>query len=60
MGAIEGTTQHEFNSGVGYQPWLENNPDSTLIYINKADPESYKAYVNQMNATLFSQLLMKS
>ncbi|CAD6187280.1 unnamed protein product [Caenorhabditis auriculariae] len=40
------------NPGVGYQPWLKENPDSTLIKFNIRDPESWAPYVNQINGYL--------
>ncbi|CDW52713.1 sodium:potassium transporting atpase subunit [Trichuris trichiura] len=36
------------NPGMGYQPWLRDDPESTLIYINKSDPSSYQKYVDQL------------
>ncbi|KHJ40903.1 sodium / potassium ATPase beta chain [Trichuris suis] len=36
------------NPGMGYQPWLRDDPESTLIYINRSDPSSYEKYVNQL------------
>lgn len=36
------------NPGVGYQPWLKENPDSTLIKFNLRDPATSKPYVQQM------------
>lgn len=40
------------NPGVGYQPWLKERPDSTLIQFNLRDPTSYKPYVDQMKTYL--------
>ncbi|CAI2313706.1 unnamed protein product [Caenorhabditis sp. 36 PRJEB53466] len=40
------------NPGVGYQPWLKERPDSTLIQFNIKDPSSYKPYVEQMKTYL--------
>lgn len=37
------------NPGMGYQPWLKEDPASTLIYINKADSKSYAKYVKRLN-----------
>ncbi|CAB3410544.1 unnamed protein product [Caenorhabditis bovis] len=37
------------NPGVGYQPWLKENPDSTLIQFNLQDPASWKPYVDQLD-----------
>ncbi|CAB3400821.1 unnamed protein product [Caenorhabditis bovis] len=37
------------NPGVGYQPWLKENPDSTIIKFNLRDPTSFRPYVDQMN-----------
>ncbi|KAI6191477.1 Sodium/potassium-transporting ATPase subunit beta family-containing protein [Aphelenchoides bicaudatus] len=37
------------NPGVGYQPWLKEDPESTLIRFNKNDPESYKKYKDVMD-----------
>uniref|UniRef100_A0A5S6R4C6 Sodium/potassium-transporting ATPase subunit beta n=1 Tax=Trichuris muris TaxID=70415 RepID=A0A5S6R4C6_TRIMR len=36
------------NPGMGYQPWLREDPESTLIYINVSDPSSYEKYTNQL------------
>lgn len=36
-------------SGVGYQPWLKENPDSTLIKFNLQDKKSWAPYVNQLD-----------
>ncbi|CAD6184586.1 unnamed protein product [Caenorhabditis auriculariae] len=40
------------NPGVGYQPWLKENPDATLIKFNLRDPASWSPYVNQLNSYL--------
>lgn len=40
------------NPGLGYQPWLKENPDSTLIKFNIRDPSSFKPYVDQIEETL--------
>lgn len=40
------------NPGVGYQPWLKERPDSTLIKYNLRDQKSYKAYLEQMKTYL--------
>jgi sodium/potassium-transporting ATPase subunit beta len=40
------------NPGMGYQPWLKTDPDSTLIRFNIKDPNSYKKYVNTLNSYL--------
>ncbi|CAD5229861.1 unnamed protein product [Bursaphelenchus okinawaensis] len=37
------------NPGVGYQPWLKEDPESTLIKFNPADPDSYKRYVEVLD-----------
>ncbi|CAI5454425.1 unnamed protein product [Caenorhabditis angaria] len=37
------------NPGVGYQPWLKENPDSTLIKFNVKDPSTFAPYVTQLN-----------
>jgi len=36
-------------SGVGYQPWLKENPDSTLIKFNLQDSKSWEPYVKQLD-----------
>ena len=36
------------NPGVGYQPWLKENPDSTLIKYNLADEKTMQPYVDQI------------
>lgn len=38
-----------FFSGVGYQPWLKENPDSTLIKFNLQDENSWKPYVEKLD-----------
>uniref|UniRef100_A0A8R1DVU6 Sodium/potassium-transporting ATPase subunit beta n=1 Tax=Caenorhabditis japonica TaxID=281687 RepID=A0A8R1DVU6_CAEJA len=40
------------NPGVGYQPWLKENPDSTLIKFNLQDPKTWEPYVSQMDTYL--------
>lgn len=35
--------------GVGYQPWLKEDPESTLIKFNQKDPSSYAKYMDVMN-----------
>jgi len=40
------------NPGVGYQPWLKGDPDSTLIYFHTDIPKSYGKYVDAMDAYL--------
>ncbi|XGW33464.1 hypothetical protein V3C99_017689 [Haemonchus contortus] len=37
------------NPGVGYQPWLKENPDSTLIKYNMRDEKSWQPYVKQLD-----------
>uniref|UniRef100_A0AC34QS90 Sodium/potassium-transporting ATPase subunit beta n=1 Tax=Panagrolaimus sp. JU765 TaxID=591449 RepID=A0AC34QS90_9BILA len=37
------------NPGVGYQPWLKENPESTLIKFNSQDPQSYDVYVSALD-----------
>ncbi|VDK51289.1 unnamed protein product [Anisakis simplex] len=37
------------NPGVGYQPWLLDDPDSTLIRFNVKDKSSYEKYVNRLD-----------
>ncbi|PIC21363.1 hypothetical protein B9Z55_026220 [Caenorhabditis nigoni] len=37
------------NPGVGYQPWLKENPDSTLIKFNLQDSKSWEPYVKQLD-----------
>jgi sodium/potassium-transporting ATPase subunit beta len=36
------------NPGLGYQPWLRDDPESTLIYFDEENPKSYEKYVLQM------------
>ncbi|KAI6243968.1 Sodium/potassium-transporting ATPase subunit beta family-containing protein [Aphelenchoides fujianensis] len=38
------------NPGVGYQPWLKEDPESTLIRFNPKDPKSYAHYVDVLDA----------
>lgn len=40
------------NPGVGYQPWLKEDPESTLIRFNLRDPESYSHYTDALEAYL--------
>ncbi|CAJ0934569.1 unnamed protein product, partial [Mesorhabditis belari] len=40
------------NPGLGYQPWIKENPDSTLIQFNLQDASTYKPYVEQMKEYL--------
>ncbi|CAI4229299.1 unnamed protein product [Auanema sp. JU1783] len=40
------------NPGVGYQPWLKENPDSTLIKFNTRDENTYKPYIDQLSGYL--------
>jgi len=40
------------NPGVGYQPWLKDDPESTLIKFNKHDPASYNHYVEALDVYL--------
>lgn len=40
------------NPGVGYQPWLLDNPDSTLIKFNTRDKLSYQKYVDALDSYL--------
>lgn len=37
------------NPGLGYQPWMNDDPDSTLISWNVRDPSSYKKYVRRLD-----------
>jgi len=37
------------NPGVGYQPWIKDDPESTLIKFNPKDPASYSQYMNVMD-----------
>lgn len=36
-------------SGVGYQPWIKEDPESTLVRFNPKDPASYKRYVDVLD-----------
>ncbi|CAJ0931159.1 unnamed protein product, partial [Mesorhabditis belari] len=38
--------------GVGYQPWLKEKPDSTLIKFNVRDHRTYKPFVDQLTGYL--------
>uniref|UniRef100_A0A7E4W1D0 Sodium/potassium-transporting ATPase subunit beta n=1 Tax=Panagrellus redivivus TaxID=6233 RepID=A0A7E4W1D0_PANRE len=40
------------NPGLGYQPWVKSDPESTLIRFNTKDPESYKNYVEALDKYL--------
>uniref|UniRef100_A0A0N5AVK0 Sodium/potassium-transporting ATPase subunit beta n=1 Tax=Syphacia muris TaxID=451379 RepID=A0A0N5AVK0_9BILA len=40
------------NPGLGYQPWLQDDPESTLITWNKDDATTYERYVNRINEYL--------
>uniref|UniRef100_A0A914LKB8 Sodium/potassium-transporting ATPase subunit beta n=1 Tax=Meloidogyne incognita TaxID=6306 RepID=A0A914LKB8_MELIC len=40
------------NPGVGYQPWLKDQPESTLIKFNPKNSSSYAAYTNTINKYL--------
>ncbi|KAM3728898.1 putative sodium/potassium-transporting ATPase subunit [Dirofilaria immitis] len=40
------------NPGVGYQPWLLDDPDSTLIRFNIHDKSSYQKYVDTLDKYL--------
>jgi sodium/potassium-transporting ATPase subunit beta len=40
------------NPGVGYQPWLRDDPESTLIKFNVKDPVSYHRYTTAMDHIL--------
>lgn len=40
------------NPGVGYQPWLKDDPESTLIKFNMNDGSSYSHYVDAMDSYL--------
>ncbi|TKR73149.1 hypothetical protein L596_020492 [Steinernema carpocapsae] len=37
------------NPGVGYQPWIKDDPESTLIKFNVKDESSYQKYIESMN-----------
>jgi sodium/potassium-transporting ATPase subunit beta len=37
------------NPGVGYQPWLSTDPDTTLIYFDPSDETTYSKYIDQMD-----------
>lgn len=39
-------------AGVGYQPWLLDDPDSTLIRFNVKDKSSYAKYVGTLKEYL--------
>jgi len=38
------------NPGVGYQPWIKDNPESTLIEFDRDDPKSYEKYTHVIDA----------
>ncbi|KAH7728224.1 CRE-NKB-3 protein [Aphelenchoides avenae] len=40
------------NPGVGYQPWLKEEPESTLIKFNTQDRDSYSHYVEALDKYL--------
>lgn len=40
------------NPGVGYQPWIKENPDSTLIKFNLRDKNTWKPYAEQLSGYL--------
>uniref|UniRef100_A0A1I8A961 Sodium/potassium-transporting ATPase subunit beta-3 n=1 Tax=Steinernema glaseri TaxID=37863 RepID=A0A1I8A961_9BILA len=40
------------NPGVGYQPWLKDDPDSTLISFNVKNEKSYEKYVAALDEYL--------
>ncbi|KAE9555387.1 hypothetical protein FO519_001399 [Halicephalobus sp. NKZ332] len=40
------------NPGVGYQPWLKENPESTLVKFNMQDSSSYSHYVEALEKYL--------
>ncbi|GMT31552.1 hypothetical protein PFISCL1PPCAC_22849 [Pristionchus fissidentatus] len=40
------------NPGLGYQPWIKERPDSTMIKFNLKDADSYAPYVHQMESVL--------
>jgi sodium/potassium-transporting ATPase subunit beta len=44
---------------VGYQPWLKEDPESTLIKFNPKDPSSYEKYMDVMNK-YFEKVIFKS
>lgn len=37
------------NPGVGYQPWIKEDPESTLIKFNPKDPASYAQYMRVLD-----------
>lgn len=39
---------------MGYQPWIKDDPDSTLIRFNVKDPKSYKKYIDSLEDFLAS------
>uniref|UniRef100_A0A914W1K3 Sodium/potassium-transporting ATPase subunit beta n=1 Tax=Plectus sambesii TaxID=2011161 RepID=A0A914W1K3_9BILA len=41
------------NPGMGYQPWLKKDPESTLVRFNVKDPKSYEKYINALEEYLF-------
>lgn len=40
------------NPGMGYQPWIDTEPESTLIKFSKDDNTTYAKYVNQLDRFL--------
>uniref|UniRef100_A0A914GUD0 Sodium/potassium-transporting ATPase subunit beta-3 n=1 Tax=Globodera rostochiensis TaxID=31243 RepID=A0A914GUD0_GLORO len=40
------------NPGVGYHPWLESNPESTLIKFNEKDKSTYEKYIKAIDGFL--------
>lgn len=40
------------NPGMGYQPWLKDDPDSTLVRFNIKDNTTYTKYVDALTAYL--------
>lgn len=49
MTTEEFPTDESSFAGLGYQPWLKENPDSTIIRYNMRDPKSYEIYVKQLD-----------
>jgi sodium/potassium-transporting ATPase subunit beta len=35
--------------GIGYHPWIKDDPESTLIKFNPKDPQSYRQYMEVMD-----------
>lgn len=44
------------NPGVGYQPWLKDDPESTLIHFNIRDSSTYSHYSDALDAYLSKYL----